>query len=83
MYLSLFLLMDKYIFSLYVMVTFAIFKYLDAKFIKKEVILPKHIIRDCAITYFSCVTAFFVQEFIGKGDNLNNKIAVYTGEAGF
>jgi len=75
--------MDKYIFSAYVMVAFTILKCLDAKFIKKEDIQPKHLIRDCAIAYLSSLTAFFFNEFIIQGESLKNKIAVYTGDAGF
>ena len=75
--------MDKYIFSLYVMSIFVTIKFIDIKFVKKEEVKPKYIIRDSAIIYLSSVGAFFFNDLLSEGENLKNRIAVYTGDAGF
>ena len=76
--------MDQiFILALLISVSFLICKVLEIKFIKKEPIAPKDIIRDTLLVYVSSVIGIYGIEYIHPSKITDSSIQVFTDHPNF
>lgn len=64
-------------------VVFAISKFIEIRFIQKEDLAMKNLIRDTVMVYISCVVGLFVLEQVGDTVNSKGGTSVFVGNPDF